>query len=99
MRWWACSGSSFAELIRHSSGEVRFLIWEESKTEILCRCLVEQHSLSIHSSSRRGVHWRTFECTADDPKVAHLMVVFASEELALQFKDACEAAWAAMLVD
>ena len=45
-----------------------------------------------------GARWRTFEFTDDDPKAAHLMVVFASEELALQFKDALEAAQAVMLV-
>ena len=57
--------------------------------DVLCQCEVEH-------SSRRGVRWRTFEFTDDDPKAAHLLVVFASEELALQFKDAFEAAQASL---
>ena len=62
----------------------------------LCQCRVEQQTLSFHPSSRRGVRWRTFEFTDDDPKAAHLLVVFASEELALQSKDAFEAAQASL---
>ena len=93
----ALRGSGVAEVEQLSSGEVRFLFWDASKEDVLCQCEVGQHSLPF-SSSRKGVRWRTFEFTLDDPKAAHLMVVFASEEVALQFKDAFEAAQAAMLV-
>ena len=90
----ALRGSGVAELIRHSSGEVRFLFSDASKEGVLCQCEVgQQHSLSFHPSSRRGVRWRF---TDDDPKAAHLLVVFASEETALQFKDAFEAAQASL---
>ena len=88
-------GSGVAELIPHSSGEVRFLFSDALKEDVLCQCEVgQQHSLSFHPSSRRGVRWRISEFTDDDPKAAHLLVVFPSEELALQFKDAFEAAQA-----
>ena len=90
-------GSGVAELIRPSNGTVRFLFWDVSKEDVLCQCeVLQQHSLFFHPSSRRGVRWRTFELTDDDPKAAHLMMVFASEELALQFFDAFEATQAAM---
>ena len=96
-RAWALRGSGVAELIRHSSGEVGFFFSDASKEDVLCQCDVEQqHSLSFHPSSRRGVRWRTFEFTDDDPKAAHLLVMFASEELALQSKDAFGAAQASL---
>ena len=78
----ALRGSGVAELIRCSSGVVRFLFWDVSKEDVLCQWRVEQHCLAFHPS----------------PKAVHLMAVFASEELALRSKDAFEAAQAAMLV-
>ena len=61
----------------------------------MCQCEVEQAALSFFPPLlTQGSS--SFEFTDDDPKAAHLLVVFASEELALQFKDAFEAAQASL---
>ena len=84
------------KFLKRNLSVVLLLFWDASKEEILYRCLVERHPLSL-GRSRKSVRWRALELTDDDLVAAHLTLVFASEELLVQFKDACEAAQAACL--
>ena len=91
----AASGTGVAELVRHGCGEVRFLFWDASKEETLCQCRVERNPLDVFRS-RRLVRWHALEFTDDDPVAVHLALLFASEDLLVQFKDAYEAVQSAM---